>query len=140
MKRRVLLAEDHPDMADLIKLGLMSLGYEVEVARDGLEAVEKAASERPDLIVMDMMMPVMDGFQATSRIRQNPKTKDIPVLAATALARPGDGKRCLMSGCNGYIAKPFTNKQLDAAVKKLLNSHKSNALFSDLAALSRPQK
>ena len=119
MKKRVLLAEDHADTADMVKFGLNSLGYEVEVAENGLEAVEKAASESPDLIVMDMMMPVMDGLQATSRIRQNPKTKNIPVLAATALARPGDEERCLMSGCNGYIAKPFTCRQLDAAIKQL---------------------
>lgn len=83
MKKCVLLAEDHPDTADLVKFGLERLGYEVKVAINGQEAVEKATSERPDLIVMDMMLPVMDGLQATSEIRQNPKTKDIPVLAAT---------------------------------------------------------
>ena len=82
------------------------------MAENGLQAVEKAASECPDLIVMDMMMPVMDGLQATSRIRQDPKTKHIPVLAATALAMRGDKERCLASGCNSYIAKPFTRGQL----------------------------
>ena len=80
MKKRVLLAEDHPDTADLIKFGLSNLGYDVEVAENGQQAVEKAASKCPDLIVMDMTMPVMDGLQATSRIRQDPKTKHIPVL------------------------------------------------------------
>lgn len=123
MKRRVLLAEDHPDTVEVVKFGLERLGYDVEVAENGLEAVEKAAARRPDLIVMDMMMPVMDGLQATSQIRQDPKTKDIPVLAATALARPGDEERCLANGCNGYIAKPFTYRQLDAAIQRLFNSH-----------------
>jgi len=127
MKKRVLLAEDHPDTADLVKFGLNSLGYEVEVAENGLEAVEKAASDCPDLIVMDMMMPVMDGLQATSRIRQNPKTKDIPVLAATALSRPGDEERFLTSGCNGYISKPFTCRQLHAAIQRLFNPAPSQA-------------
>ena len=127
MKKRVLLAEDHPDTADLVKFGLNSLGYEVEVAENGLEAVEKAASDCPDLIVMDMMMPVMDGLQATSRIRQNPKTKDIPVLAATALSRPGDEERFLTGGCNGYILKPFTCRQLHAAIQRLFNSATSRA-------------
>ena len=122
MKKRVLLAEDHPDTADLIKFGLNSLGYDVEVAENGLQAVEKAASQSPDLIVMDMTMPVMDGLQATSRIRQDPKTKHIPVLAATALAMPGDKERCLASGCNSYIAKPFTCGQLDTAIKQLFAS------------------
>lgn len=123
MKKRVLLAEDHPDTADLVKFGLESLGYDVEVAENGVEAVKKATAERPDLIVMDMMMPVMDGLQATSEIRQNPKTKDIPVLAATALASSGDQERCLTSGCNGYISKPFTCRQLDAAIKQLFSPY-----------------
>ena len=127
MKKRVLLAEDHPDTVEVVKFGLESLGYEVEVAENGLEAVEKAASESPDLIVMDMMMPVMDGLQATSKIRQNPKTKNIPVLAATALGRPGDEEKCLTSGCNAYIAKPFTCRQLDAAIKLLFNPHTCRA-------------
>lgn len=123
MKKRVLLAEDHPDTADLVKFGLERLGYEVKVAINGQEAVEKATSQHPDLIVMDMMMPVMDGLQATSQIRQNPKTKDIPVLAATARALPGDQEKCLASGCDSYIAKPFTCGQLDAAIKQLFSGH-----------------
>jgi len=122
MKRRVLLAEDHPDTVEVVKFGLECLGYDVEVAENGLEAVKKATAQRPDLIVMDMMMPVMDGLQATAQIRENPKTKDIPVLAATALARPGDAERCLANGCNGYIGKPFTCRQLDAAIERLFNS------------------
>ena len=125
MKKRVLLAEDHPDTVETLKFGLEKLGYEVKVAINGLEAVEKATSESPDLIVMDMMMPVMDGLRATSEIRQNPKTKDIPVLAATALASLGDQERCLTNGCNGYIAKPFTCRQLDNAIRQLFNPHTS---------------
>lgn len=123
MKKCVLLAEDHPDTVELVKFGLERLGYEVKVAINGQEAVEKATSERPDLIVMDMMLPVMDGLQATSEIRQNPKTKDIPVLAATALTRPGDEERFLTNGCNGYISKPFTCRQLDAAIKQLFSPY-----------------
>ena len=125
MKTRVLLAEDHRDTADLIKFGLEMLGYEIKVAKNGLEAVNKASSECPDLIIMDILMPVMDGFQATSQIRQNPKTKDIPVLAATALATREDEERCLTSGCNGYIAKPFTCRQLAKAIKQVFNAHTS---------------
>ena len=127
MKKHVLLAEDHPDTAEVVKFGLERLGYDVAVAENGLEAVEKATSEPPDLIVMDMMMPVMDGLQATSQIRQNPKTKDIPVLVATARSSPEDEEKCLMSGCNGYIAKPFTCQQLDAAIKRLFGPQISPA-------------
>jgi len=98
------------------------LGYDVTVAQDGQEAVQKATAEPPDLIVMDILMPKMNGFQATARIRQNPRTKDIPILAATALARPGDREKCLESGCDGYIAKPFTHKQLGAAIDRLIEA------------------
>lgn len=126
MKKRVLLAEDHADTAEMVKSGLERLGYEIKVATNGLEAVEKASSECPDLIIMDILMPVMDGFQATFQIRQNPKTKDIPVLAATALATSEDEQRCLTSGCNGYIAKPFTCRQLNDAIQQLFTPHTSS--------------
>ena len=105
-----------------MQLELEVLGYDVTVAQDGQEAVQKATAEPPDVIVMDMLMPKMDGFQVASAIRQNPKTKDIPILAATALARPGDREKCLESGCDGYIAKPFTHKQLGAAIDRLIEA------------------
>jgi len=122
MKKRVLLAEDHPGTIEVMQLELEVLGYDVTVAQDGQEAVQKATAEPPDLIVMDILMPKMNGFQATARIRQNPRTKDIPILAATALARPGDREKCLESGCDGYIAKPFTHKQLGAAIDRLIEA------------------
>ena len=121
-KKRVLLAEDHPGTIEVMQTELEVLGYEVVVAQDGQEAVEKAATESPDLIVMDIIMPKLDGFQATARIRENPRTKDIPILAATALARPGDREKCLESGCDGYIAKPFTHRQLGAAIDRLFET------------------
>lgn len=121
-KKRVLLAEDHPGTIEVMQTELEVLGYEVVVAQDGQEAVEKAATESPDLIVMDIIMPKLDGFQATARIRENPRTRDIPILAATALARPGDREKCLESGCDGYIAKPFTHRQLGAAIDRLFEA------------------
>ncbi|MBI2989104.1 MAG: response regulator [Deltaproteobacteria bacterium] len=120
MKRRILLVEDEPATIDLMQQQLEFLGYEVTVAKNGLEAVERAASGLPDLIVMDIRMPKMDGLQAASRIRKNPKTQTIPILAATAKALPGDREKCLAGGCDGYIAKPFTYKELGAAIRKLL--------------------
>lgn len=120
MKKRVLLAEDHPGTIEVMQQELEVLGYAVVVAQDGIEAVEKAVGESPDVIVMDMIMPKMNGFQAAASIRHNPKTKNIPILAATALARPGDREKCLESGCDGYIAKPFTHRQLGAAIDKVL--------------------
>jgi len=122
MKKRVLLAEDHLGTIEVMQLELEVLGYEVTVAQNGQEAVQKATAEPPDVIVMDMLMPKMNGFQAASSIRQNPKTKDIPILASTALARPGDREKCLESGCDGYIAKPFTHRQLGAAIDRLFEA------------------
>lgn len=122
MKKRILLAEDRPETIEVMQLELEVLGFEVVVAQNGLEAVEKATAESPDLIVMDMLMPKMNGFQAAASIRQSPKTKGIPILAATAFARPGDREKCLESGCDGYIAKPFTHRQLGAAIDRLFEA------------------
>ena len=120
MKRKILLVEDHPANVEMLTMGLEFLGYAVTVAGDGNEAVEMAASQLPDLIVMDILLPNVNGLEATARIRSNPKTRAIPILAATALAMPGDMEKCLESGCDAYLAKPFTPKQLAAAIEKLL--------------------
>ncbi|MEK7229875.1 MAG: response regulator [Candidatus Binatota bacterium] len=120
MKRKILLVEDHPANVEMLTMGLEFLGYAVTVAGDGNEAVEMAASQLPDLIVMDILLPNVNGLEAASRIRSNPKTRVIPILAATALAMPGDMEKCLESGCDAYLAKPFTPKQLAAAIEKLL--------------------
>lgn len=123
MKKKILLVEDHPANIEMLRMGLEFLGYAVTVAENGKEAVEMAAVELPDLIVMDILLPNLSGLEAASRIRSNPKTKSIPILAATALAMPGDMEKCLESGCDAYIAKPFTPKQLAAAIEKLLKDH-----------------
>jgi two-component system cell cycle response regulator DivK len=120
MRKRVLLVEDHPDTSDIIQRELSIVGYDVLIAEDGQQAVTFAAHLLPDVIVMDMMLPKLDGFEATKRIRQNPKTAEIPVLAATALVGPPAREKCLAAGCNGYLAKPFTYRELDQALKKLL--------------------
>lgn len=120
MQERILLVEDNAATIDVMRQELKFLGYEVTVAENGVEAVEMAISQLPDLIVMDIRMPKMDGLQAASKIRKNPKTHAIPILAATAKALPGDREKCLASGCDDYIAKPFTHRELGAAVEKLL--------------------
>jgi two-component system cell cycle response regulator DivK len=121
IKALVLLAEDHKPTAELSKMILGMFGYKVTLAHNGIEAVEKAVAELPDVIVMDVHMPVMDGLQAAARIRNHPRTQSIPILAATAKAMLGDKEKCLVSGCDDYIAKPFTHTQLVASIEKLLN-------------------
>jgi len=120
MKTKILLVEDNPATMEVMHQELEVLGYDVAIARDGAEAVEMAGSELPDLIIMDMLMPKMDGSEATGRIRKNPKTKAIPILAATAKALPEDRDICLASGCDDYIAKPFSYRELHDAIEKLL--------------------
>ena len=121
MKSLILVVEDNETTRDLVQTQLTFLGYRVTTAKNGAEAVAKAIAELPDLIVMDIQMPVMDGCQATAQIRKEPTTKVIPILAATAKTMSGDKQKCLDSGCNDYIAKPFTHRQLQIAVEKLLS-------------------
>lgn len=120
MKTRILLVEDNPATIEVMQQELEILGYDVVVAKNGVEAVELAASELPDLITMDIALPKMDGLQAASRIRSDPKTQSIPILAATARALPEDRKKCLAAGCDDYLAKPFTHRELGACIENLL--------------------
>lgn len=120
MKKKVLLVEDNPATIDVLQKELAFLGYDVVVAEDGKQAVEKAASLLPDMIIMDISLPKMDGLEATAAIRKNPKTQPIPILAATARALPGDKEKCIQAGCDDYLAKPFSHRELGAAIKKLL--------------------
>jgi CheY-like chemotaxis protein len=120
MPTRILLVEDDPSTIDVMEKELRFLGYEVTVAENGVDAVETAVSMLPDLIVMDIRLPKMDGLQAARLIRDNPKTGNIPILAATVNALSGDREKCLRAGCDDYIAKPFTHRELGAAIKRLL--------------------
>jgi CheY-like chemotaxis protein len=96
------------------------MGFSVISAMQGDEAVEKASQEKPDLILMDIMMPGMNGLQATRMIRSNASTKDIPILAATVLFTEADLINCIESGCNDYIVKPFTFEELQRKIKVLM--------------------
>ena len=121
MGKKILLVEDNPATVDVIQKELEFLGYDSVVAKDGVEAIEMALAQLPDLIIMDISLPKVDGLKATSMIRSNPKIQSIPILAATARALPGDREKCLQGGCDDYIAKPFTHRQLGAAIEKLLD-------------------
>jgi len=120
VKKRVLLVEDHEDNIELMTLELTMLGYDVSVARNGLEAVDMATANPPDIIVLDILLPKMDGFEAAQRIRANSKTCNTPILAATALYRDKDRQRCIASGCNDHLAKPFTHRELQTRMTGLL--------------------
>jgi two-component system, cell cycle response regulator DivK len=117
---KILIVDDNPDVREVLQCQLKMLGYLVISAENGYVAIEKAIAEQPDLILMDIMMPEMDGWQASRAVRANPDTKDIPILAATAMCRRADLNACLEAGCNGYIVKPFTMTELAQKVGELI--------------------
>ena len=117
---RVLLAEDNAANAEMLASCLRHLGHQVEVARDGVEAVALATARPPDLILMDVQMPQMDGLEATRRLRAAPGLRRTPIIALTALAMPGDRERCLDAGMDDYLAKPLGLKELDQTVQSWL--------------------
>lgn len=123
---RVLVADDDPCMSKLAALHLQQLNAVVDTASNGKEAVEKAVKERYDLILMDMDMPVMDGFTAAAELRKRGYTGTI--VAATAMTQPEDEKKCLEAGCDRYLAKPYTRDQLET----LLASLRKEPIFSTL--------
>ena len=118
--KKVLIIEDHPDMLDVLSRQLELLKFTVIAVDNGNEGVEKAVAEKPDLILMDIMMPEMDGREATRIIRSNPITKDIPILATTVLFREAELKECIEAGCNDYLVKPFTFEELKEKIKEYL--------------------
>ena len=126
MKQKILLVEDSEMSVVVMKKEIELLGYECIVALDGKEAIKKASAYLPDLIVMDILLPKMNGLVATSQIRKNKKTQTVPILAATCLAMPGDREKCLQMGCNDYLPKPFTHKELGVSIKKLLKKAQKN--------------
>ncbi len=120
MKKKILIVDDNPDLCHILQTHLELLGYDSILAVNGKEAVDLATSHLPDLIVMDIMLPVMDGLQATRLIREHPNTQSTPILAMTAKVTSEDKEECLRSGCDDFIAKPFTSKQLTSIIEKLL--------------------
>ena len=125
--KKVLIVEDHADMRELLTWQIELMGLLPIPAKHGKEGVDKAISEQPDLILMDIMMPGMDGWAAARELRANPQTKNIPILAATALFRDSDLKSCLDAGCNAYIVKPFTFQELQGKVREFIISDNSSS-------------
>jgi len=121
--RKILLADADPGSRELLRLYLERLGCPTPVqAKDGEEALDKALAEKPDLIVMEVRLPKLDGFEIVARLRRTPSTRNAQILAATASALPEDRKRCLANGFNGYLAKPFTYQQFGELLRAMLAS------------------
>jgi len=122
MKKKILVVDDNPDLIFILQVQLKNKGYDTVQATNGMQAVDIATAQLPDLIVMDIMMPQMNGLQAARLIRQNPKTRSIPILAATAKITIADKEECFQSGCNDHMDKPFTTKELVSRIEKLMKS------------------
>jgi two-component system cell cycle response regulator DivK len=117
---KLLLVEDNEMNWDMLSRRLSRKGYEVIRAVDGIEAIEMAKSELPDLILMDMGLPRLDGWEATKMIKANPGTQAIPIIALTSHAMVGDRERALASGCNDYDVKPIEFNRLLDKIQALL--------------------
>jgi two-component system cell cycle response regulator DivK len=120
VSKRILVVEDHEDNRQILRDLLGSVGYVMIEAWDGEAAIEKAASERPDLILMDIDLPSIDGYEATRRIKANPALSAIPVIAVTSYALSGDEEKARAAGCDAYVAKPYSPRQLLAKIRQFL--------------------
>lgn len=117
---RILVIEDNEENRDSLSRRLERRGFEVLLAPDGKVGVEKAKSEKPDLVLMDMNMPLVDGWEATRQIKGDPATARVPVIALTAHAMAGDKERALAAGCADYHTKPIEFPKLLAQIESLL--------------------
>jgi two-component system, cell cycle response regulator DivK len=120
MTKRILVVEDQEDNRRIIRDLLTSVGYDMIEARDGEAGVRLAKEHRPDLILMDIQLPVLDGYEATRRIKADPELRAVPIVVVTSYALSGDEAKAVAAGCDAYVAKPFSPRELLATVRRLL--------------------
>ena len=132
MTVRILCVEDNPQNMRLVRKILKSQGYEVLEAEDGFSGLNMAETQNPDLILMDVNLPDIDGLEVTRRIKAQDHLKPIPIVALTANAMFGDEERCLEAGCDGYIAKPVSKIKLLSNLKSYLNPKQGNDVEFDI--------
>jgi two-component system cell cycle response regulator DivK len=120
LPKRILVVDDNQDSRELVVKVLKNKGYQMVEAIDGEEAIEKAVGERPDLILLDISIPKLDGYEVTRRLKSREEFKDIPIVALTAHAMKGDRAKALEVGFEGYITKPINVRELAAQVKSFL--------------------
>ena len=120
MSKRILVIEDQEDNRRIVRDLLTSVGYEILEAVTGEDGVAAAAAHVPDLILMDIQLPGLDGYDATRRIRANPALQHIPIIAVTSYALSGDDVKAFAAGCNGYVSKPFSPRALLAKIREFL--------------------
>src|SRR5499433_614217 len=117
MSKRILVVEDQADNRRILQDLLTSAGYEIILAENGQEALEVVARERPNLILMDIQLPLLDGYETTRRIKADPVLRAIPIIVITSYALSGDESKAKAAGCNGYVSKPYSTRQLLATIQ-----------------------
>ena len=128
MPKKILAVDDERHIVRLVEVNLQRAGYEVVTAFDGREALEKVKSENPDLVVLDVMMPYMDGFEVLKNLKADPTTAEIPVIMLTAKAQDADVFRGWQSGVDCYLTKPFNPMELLTFVKRIFDSLNSSGM------------
>ena len=120
MSKRILIVEDQEDNRTILRDALSTVGYELIEALNGEDGVKLAQNERPDLILMDIQLPKMNGYEATQQIKSIAELKTIPIIAVTSYALSGDQAKARAAGCDGYVSKPFSPRELLARVREYL--------------------
>lgn len=127
MKARILLIEDNAANLELARYLLAAVGHEILLAANGAQGLDVARAEQPDLIVSDLQMPVMDGYELIAELKRDPACSTIPVIALTAFSMPGDESRVMQAGFDGYLSKPIEPEQFSAQIADLLLSNRRAA-------------
>jgi DNA-binding response OmpR family regulator len=127
LKKTILVVEDEPEAAELVEYNLKAAGFKVAIADDGPGALRKARSLKPDLVILDLMLPEIDGLQVCKLLRQDPATKGIPILMLTARASEVDRVLGLELGANDYVTKPFSPRELILRVRNLISREKNGS-------------
>jgi two-component system, cell cycle response regulator DivK len=120
MNKTILVVEDQEDNRQILRDLLASAGLRMIEAHDGEQALAMARSDRPDLILMDIQLPLVDGYEATRSIKRDPELKHIPIIAVTSYALSGDETKAREAGCDGYVAKPYSTRHLLAKIGQFL--------------------
>ncbi|MDR3196986.1 MAG: response regulator [Planctomycetaceae bacterium] len=134
MPYKILIADDNLANVELLEAFLADFDYQIETAADGAEALEMVGSFSPDLILLDIMMPKLSGFEVCEQLKNNPKTKGIMILMVTALSELGDIERAVNAGCDDYLSKPVNKFEL---VKRVENMLKLRSITGELERLRR---
>jgi two-component system, cell cycle response regulator DivK len=120
MSKRVLAVEDQEDNMQILRDAIVNAGYEIIEAENGEQALALAAKHRPDLILMDIQIPIIDGYEATRRIKADPALRSIPIIAVTSHALDGGEQKARAAGCDDFVAKPYSPRQLLAKIREYI--------------------